>query len=105
VQHPRSPLGAGQVSGDRASVDLEAVPHSREQSIELAVAEIYFGRKELADTGLVDAAEARQFGLGRARFAHCRPQHFATVSHPSTIAVFAIAPRVPNRRPLVAGLR
>jgi hypothetical protein len=70
--------------------DLESVAHTRQQPVELLVAQLNLVGEELADARLAYAAEARQFGLGGAGLAHHRPQYLTPVAHIATIAVGAI---------------
>jgi hypothetical protein len=90
VEPPGPPLGAGEL-GDRGSSDhFEAVAHAGQQPVELVVAQLDLAGQELADTGLANAAEARQCGLGGARFAHHLAEQVTASRHAIIIASYAI---------------
>ena len=86
MEPPGPPLRASELRDHRPSGHFEAVAHAGQQPVELVVAQLDRAGQELADTGLVNAAETGQLGLGGARFAHHLAEQVATPRHVKTIA-------------------
>ena len=63
VQPPGPPFGAVEVRRDGPPGHFKAVTHTGKKSVELLVAQVDLARKELADAGLANAAEAGQAAL------------------------------------------
>src|ERR1017187_5316467 len=81
VQPPRAPLGAGEVGEHRSPDDFKPIPHARQQSVKLVIAQVDPLGEELADTRLPHPAETRQLRLAGARVEHDLTQHIAPTRH------------------------
>ena len=91
VQHPRAALRTGQLHRHRPTDHLQPVAHTRQQPVQLLIAELDPSRQELADARLMDPTEPRQLRLGHARLEHHLPENITTTRHQRNIAPLAIS--------------